>query len=339
MSERKMATIRTISEIKEHPKADALELAMIDGWQVVVKKDEFFPEEVVVYFEIDSWMPAEVASFLSKGKEPREYEGVRGERLRSIKLRGQLSQGLVLPLGILQETENLEVGQDVSEELNVKKWERPISPQLAGLAKGNFPSFLRKTDQERIQNMFKELTPEHFEDEYEVTLKVDGSSCTFYHKDGTTGVCSRNLELKTDENNAGNAFVKMFNQLGLDESLKSFGKNIAVQGELWGSGINGNWEGVSDIRFNVFDIFDIDKQEYVSADTRYIICATLGLDHVPVIEKTTLKKFSSVGAFLAHAERSSIYNKVAEGVVYKSLSNPDFSFKAVSNSYLLGGGE
>jgi len=345
MTERALATIRKIDEIKTHPNANALDIAVIDGWQCVVKRDEYKAGDIVVFCEIDSWIPDSIAPFLSKGKKPREYEGVAGERLRSIKLRGELSQGLVLPLtgfdAYFKDAGKtlFNVGDDVTVFLNIKKWEKPINPQLAGLARGNFPSFIRKTDQERIQNRFKRISEEQKQDLYEVTLKIDGSSCTFYHKDGEVGVCSRNLELKTDESNANNMYVKMFNDLGLRDKLTNLGLNIAIQGELWGAGINGNWEGISDVRFNVFDIFDIDKQSYMNATGRRNITEMLGLDHVPVIEHTTLEKFNSVADFLAYADRPSIYNKVAEGVVFKSISAPDFSFKAINNNFLLNGGE
>lgn len=349
---RALATVRSISEIKAHTNADALELAIIDGWQCVVKKDEFKAGGRIVYFEIDSWIPDEIAPFLSKGKVPREYEGVKGERLKTIKLRGELSQGLVMPLSIVP-TEALNeairandgacLGIDVTTALNVKKWEKPISPQLIGLARGNFPSFIRKTDQERIQNLFNKLKPEQIEDYYEVTLKLDGSSTTYYVNNGEVGVCSRNLELKTDESNAENMYVKMFNQLGLREGLlylnEVHGLNIAIQGELWGAGINGNWEGVSRTHFNVFDIYNINTGKYLSAAERMSIVDALGLNHVPVIEHTSLIKFRSVQHLLEFADRPSIHNKIAEGVVFKSLSHPDFSFKVINNKYLLGGGE
>lgn len=109
---RKLATIETISEIKTHTNADALELAMIRGWQVVVRKGEFQPGDKVIYLEIDSWVPTEIAPFLSKGNAPREFEGVKGERLRTIKLRNALSQGLILPLSVLENFGKLVLGDD-----------------------------------------------------------------------------------------------------------------------------------------------------------------------------------------------------------------------------------
>lgn len=105
---RKMASIEIISDIVPHSNADAIELAIIKGWQVVVKKGEFHRGDMVLYFEIDSWIPTELAPFLSKGHEPRVYKGVRGERLRTVKLRQEISQGLILPLSVLEKFGKIE---------------------------------------------------------------------------------------------------------------------------------------------------------------------------------------------------------------------------------------
>jgi RNA ligase (TIGR02306 family) len=95
---RKLATIRRIADIQPIEGADAIEVATVDGWKVVIKKNEFKVGDLAVYLEIDSWIPHELAPFLSKGQEPREYNGVKGERLRTIKLRGTTSQGLLLKI-------------------------------------------------------------------------------------------------------------------------------------------------------------------------------------------------------------------------------------------------
>jgi RNA ligase (TIGR02306 family) len=345
---RALATLRVVKDLQPIEGADKIELAIVDGWQCVVKKDEFKVNELVVYFEIDSFIPHALAPFLSRGKEPREFEGVKGERLRTIKLRGALSQGLVLSLehawqhivDPLAATEG-----DVTEALGIKKWERPMNPQLAGMARGNFPDFIPKTDQERIQNMFgSRQWHHHIDDDFEVTLKMDGSSCTFYIKDDHVGVCSRNLELLTDESNAHNAFVAMFNKLGMREKLQNYrvqaGGNIAIQGELWGAGINGNHEGISDIRFNMFDAYDIDRQEYLKPAVRRMLAADLGLDHVRLDDEFfTISDQTSVDWLLQDADKYSVYNKVAEGLVYKSNQRPEFSFKVINNKFLLNGGE
>jgi len=155
--DRKLATIRTIDAINPIDGADAIEVATVGGWKVVVKKGEFNVKDLAVYFEIDSWMPTELAPFLSKGKEPREYNGVKGERLRTVRLRKQLSQGLLLPidalkLGTFVATLSDDTN-DVTELLGIQKWEPPFNAQLAGMCKGNFPSFIPKTNEERIQNL------------------------------------------------------------------------------------------------------------------------------------------------------------------------------------------
>lgn len=367
---RKMASIRTIKELRPIQGADKIELAIIDGWQVVVKKGDHQPGEQVVYLEIDSWVPTEIAPFLTKGaKEPREFEGVKGERLKTIKLRGEVSQGLVLPLSVIprEAMDNINEatkyadnetlwssidGWDVTEALGVKKWEKAMSAQMGGQARRYFPNFIQKTDQERVQNMLRTLEKRQADNPgevFEVTLKLDGSSTTFYHYNGDVGVCSRNLELKTDESNADNLFVQMYHKLRIGERLKALGYNIAIQGELWGEGINGNWEGVQGHYFNVFDVFDCDKYRYVDANTRYDVLSKLEdwlgieLAHAPIIGTGTLADFGihdlRIEEFLSFADRPSLFNPIAEGVVFKSLSDPQFSFKVINNKYLLGGGD
>lgn len=152
--ERKLATIRRIEEIKPIEGADLICAYRVDGWWVVGKKGQFQVNDLVAYFEIDSWIPYELAPFLSKGKEPREFNGVKGERLRTVRLKGQISQGLLLHLrddlyGHLLWMNNHWDGQDLTEHLNIQKWEPPIHPTMRGQIRGNFPSWCRKTDQER----------------------------------------------------------------------------------------------------------------------------------------------------------------------------------------------
>ena len=162
---RRLATIRKIEEVKAIPDADKICAYRVDGWWVVDAINKYVVGDWVVYCEPDSWIPHSLAPFLSKGQEPREFEGVKGERLRTVKLRGQLSQGLLLPVlwddelamegggSVVVNTEGylrqVELTEDVSEFLGILKWEAPIPAQLAGQVKGNFPSFIPKTDQER----------------------------------------------------------------------------------------------------------------------------------------------------------------------------------------------
>ena len=324
---RKLASIRRIAGVRPIPEADAIECVTVDGWDVVTKKGEFQVGDLAIYLEIDSWVPTALAPFLSKGKEPKEFNSVKGERLRTVKLRSQLSQGLLLPYATLGRI--AQEGEEVTEELGIQKWEKPINPQLAGLAKGNFPDFIPKTDQERIQNCKHIL--EDREEQYEVTIKLDGSSFTAYHRDGVFGVCSRNLELKPSETNA---FWQVANKYLLNEFLPLMG-NYAIQGELVGPGIQGNQEQLKELDLYVFDVFDIDTQTYLSAEERYEFVDELCLKHVPVVFVSS-EAPATLEEVLKLAEGPSLNPKAnREGLVFKSTRNPELSFKAISNSWLL----
>ena len=354
MTERKMATIRRIDAIFPIEGADKIEVAVFGGWKVVVNKGLYKAQDLVVYCEIDSWIPKEVAPFLTKeGKEPKEYLGINGERLRTVKLRGQISQGLVLPLefvhgamssenslgfscedsALLTHYESDYEGMDVSELLNVKKWEPPAE-FIAANAKGNFPSFIPKTDQERIQNLARDFSALQSEHLWEITEKLDGSSLTAYVFGGQEGVCSRNLDLEEEGENTFWTTAKKYN---LIEIIKSTGRNLAIQGEMYGTGINGNLYNLTDIRFACFDIFDIDKQEYLLPDERLELCDTLGIPHTYVIEANQNISTLSIKDILDNADGKSQVNpkSIREGYVYKSMTDPNVSFKAIGNSYLL----
>lgn len=331
---RKMASVQMIAEVKPIGGADAIEAVRINGWWVVAKKDEYKVNDLVVYCEVDSWIPTEVAPFLTKsGHAPKEYNGVKGEKLRTIRLRGQLSQGLVLPLSVIPENDlewNDPIGTDVSELLGIIKWEAPEQAGTASQAKGNFPYFIRKTDQERVQNLSKELET-HKGESFEVTVKIDGSSLTAYVFNGERGVCSRNIDLKDVE---GNAFWDIAKKESLHEKLESTGRNLAIQGELVAPNIQGNYEKVTKPEFYCFSVFDIDKQEYVLPKQRKIICQTLGIPHVKVVDENFILFDHTVDELLDMAEGDGMNIPKREGIVFKS-NDSQFSFKVISNSYLL----
>lgn len=329
-----MASIRRIDSVRPIPGADAIECARVGGWDVVVKRDEFRAGDLAVYCEIDGWIPHELAPFLSKGSEPRVYEGVPGERLRTVKLRGQISQGLLLPLNYLLKMKydgNAVVGEgdDVSKLLNIQKWEAPVPAQLAGDVRGAFPSFVPKTDQERIQNLTEEfdswgkLT-------WEVTEKLDGSSMTVYFKDGDFGVCSRNWNLTEIQ---GNSMWQQARRYDLEQVLAREG-NFAVQGEIIGEGIQGNPYRIRGQDFFVYDVFDIDQQKYLTPIECREFVERNGLKHVPVIN-LNIPTPVSVNITLESAEGRSVLNPTTEreGLVFKS--NGTISFKAISNKFLL----
>lgn len=325
---RQLATLQLIDEINPIPDADAIEVATVNGWKVVVKKNEFKAGDKIVFLEIDSWVPHTLAPFLSKN-EPREYQGVKGEKLRTVKLRGQISQGLILPTSVLPDAD-LEIGSNVTETLGITKWEAPVSAQLAGMSLGSFPSFLIKTDEERVQNLkkywrnFVGLT-------FNVHEKLDGSSCTVYRKDGEFGVCSRNLDLKQTENNS---FWRVALENKLDELLPD---NLCIQGELVGPGIQKNIYSLPNLRLYVFNVFDIVAYKYLEVDKAKEIAEGLGLTWVPFHSNHTITEHDTIESLLAMAEGGSALNPKTEreGLVWRFDGEERISFKTISNKFLL----
>jgi len=336
---RKLATIRKIDLIRPIPDADAIECAVVGGWTVVIKKGDFKAGDLAIYCEIDSWIPTELAPFLSKGQEPREYNGVCGERLRSVKLRGQLSQGLLLDRFVaLDKVGEIHEGMDVSDLLNIVKYEAPVPACLAGKARGLFPSFIPKTDQERIQN----LTIEHAEWvtaglTWELTEKLDGSSMTVYVNEQDYGVCSRNLNLYDTE---GNTLWQVAHRDQILTAIQDSQRNLAIQGELIGEGIQGNLYKIKGQSFYVFDIYDIDKGLYLTPTERRDFCEFHELLHVPVIVDDKDLGMGTVEELLSWANDKSRLNPQAdrEGLVFK-CNERQISFKTISNKYLLKHGD
>ena len=344
---RKLATIRKIDSIRPIPDADAIECAVVGGWTVGIKKGDCKAGDLAIYCEIDSWISTELAPFLSKGKEPREYNGVRGERLRSVKLRGQLSQGLLLDRFVaLDKVGEIHEGMDVSDLLNIVKYEPPVPACLAGKARGLFPSFIPKTDQERIQNLtteFAEWVSPGFPimPTWEVTEKLDGSSMTVYVNEQDQGVCSRNLNLYDTE---GNTLWQVAHRDQIITALQDSQRNLAIQGELIGEGIQGNPYKIKGQSFYVFDIYEIDKGSYMTPTQRRDFCEFHELLHVPVIAfgahlYDTLG-MATIDSLLEFAEGKSELNPQTdrEGLVFK-CNEQQKSFKTISNKYLLKHGD
>ena len=340
MSERVMARVVRIDAINPIDGADQIEVAQIGGWKVVVKKGEYTVGSLAVYCEIDSFIPHSIAPFLTKpGQSLKVYNEVEGQRLRTIKLRGQISQGLLLPMSI-QGSDGLVVGalftegDNVTEFLGVQKWEPPAEFRAAN-AKGIFPYFIPKTDCERVQNLSCQVQ-QWAEDEvvFQKSEKLDGSSMTVFYKDGEVGCCSRNLELKDD---GTSTFWETAKSEKLVEKLISLGKNIALQGELLGGQIQGNAYKITGFKFFLYDIYDIDKQEYLRPEVVEQFAEEHGVSHVPVIGYVTLPKEDIVQALLLDADGKSAVgcNPKREGFVYKSTKDTSISVKCISNSWLL----
>lgn len=370
--ERKLVTIQKIRKLMPIKGADFIELAMVNDWTVIVKKGEFEEGSSCVFFEIDCLLPEESRyEFLTSSK--RDYFGTPKYRLKTMKMRGCLSQGLALPLSTFPELTGSET-DCVASLLNIIKYDpefydnKPGSGPKSGNTQGKFPSFIPKTDQERIQNLphYYELYKDHL---WEETLKLDGSSLTCYKidkpltkwqqvkqwfglKQSAThfSVCSRNLELKPNDSYSKSFtnddtiseynqsdFWKIVLQLDIHKLLPS---GYALQGELIGPKIQANHEKVSENQFWIFDIYDITNQKYLTPSERHNFQAQHFTDthcHVPVTEYVKIfTECPDLESLQKRVTGQSINTgTISEGRVYKSCTIPGLSFKCISNEYLL----
>lgn len=208
---RKLASIQKIEKLQPIESADSIELATVLGWNVVVKKGEFNVGDLVVYCEIDSVLP---------DKPEFSFLRDRGMRIKTIKLKGQISQGICFPLSILLDA-------DVTDILEIKKYEPLIPECVSGVMKSTFPSFIPKTDETRVQ-VLKKTLEQYAGSLCYVAEKIDGSSATYFIKNGEFGVCSRNMELSESEN----SYWKIAEKFDIENKLRSLGLDIAIQGDL-----------------------------------------------------------------------------------------------------------
>lgn len=342
---RKLASVREIAEIKAIPGADRICAYRVDGWWVVDAVAKYQLGDRVIYAEPDSWIPHTVAPFLTKaGQSPREYEGVPGQRLRTVRLKKQLSQGLLLPITddflnqynldihSYDECQYPEDGYDCSQLLGITLWEPPIPASLAGDARGLFPTTVPKTEATRIQNLTGDWA-ELCNHEWEVTEKMHGSSCTMYlDQSGEFHVCSRNLDLKPSD---VNSFWKIAIKYDVEQRMRDAGlAGLAIQGELVGEGLNGNQYKMG-LDLFVFNVYDTRTRTYMNSTQRLEICQQLGLKHVPLMN-TIITSDKSVEQMLALADGVSLINASArEGLVLKSQNDPSIIIKVISNNWLL----
>ena len=337
----KSATIEIVSEVFPHPNADKMDLAKVNGWVVCIKKEEYKAGDLCIYVRTDTIL-----------KDCPQYEFLRKRdfRIRPMKLRGVLSQGILFPLSLLKEfgsptiilNENI-TGTDVSSIIGASHYEKPIPACLSGDAKGYLPSFIRKTDEENIENVL-DVLHELKGKPYYITIKIDGSSGTFYRHNGEFGVCSRNLSLKPSVNNG---FWKMALKYDIDNKLSTFfkNKNRCIQGEVYGPGIQANKLGVDEIRLAVFNLWDTDNRCYSSYEELKEFCKLSDIPMVDVIKEgesfdMTFEDLQSLADSLKYENghivegivlrpKTSFISKVMEKPLSVKIINTEFKLKYV----------
>ena len=333
---RKMATIQEVSKVYPIPGADKIEAVDVLGWTVVSEKGIHSVGDKVVFYEIDSWLSADDPRYDSFKERFSTWGEKTGMRLRTIKLRKQISQGLIMSLKHFPEIKNAKLGDDVTEILKIEKWESEKEQKSNGGAQGvhvvgskPFPSFIYKTDQERIQN-YMHCIPDILNETYEATVKLDGSSMTVFHLTNTSPLFAealdeieaKNYKKKSTlgkfwfklmkklgrlerpdfingvcsrniqlDNDGDNHFSKFVNENNIFEKLESLGYDIAIQGELIGPNIQANYEKVAQNEFYVYDVFDINNKKYLLPGNAQSVTAELKLNYVPVLAKNLDLKY------------------------------------------------
>lgn len=275
----KLASIEIIKNIRPHSNADSLEIAEVLGWQVVVKKGIHKEGDHIVFITIDSIVPkCQWSEFLVDPSKPD-----KPLRVKNIKLRGEYSSGLVIPLSEfpLQFTETCLEGEDLTSLLGVTKYVKELPANLSGENVGDFPTNLApKTDEDNGLNDPLLVNEVFNVEELIITLKIDGSSITIVVEDGKiVQVCSRNLSKKETNNSA---FWNAAKKLTIPN-----GWSGVIQGEMAGNGIQKNQLKLNDIRIFVFQIFQNGK--CMTYDEMLNFCTNeLKCDAVPLIAKLSV---------------------------------------------------
>jgi RNA ligase (TIGR02306 family) len=332
--QRTLASIVRIAELSPIAGADRIELARVAGWQCVVKKGEFRAGELAVYLEIDAVPPdREAFAWLWQPKGKSGVARPDSFRIRTLRLRGTLSQGLLMPLaqaGVADQPE----GSDVTGVLGVTKYEPP-APSGMGDWRAGFPSLVPKTDEMRVQavpQVLEELRGHPFV----ATVKMDGTSSTFVRVDGEFHACGRNHSIAEGEN----LYWYVAKKYRLPEVLA--GSSLAIQGEIVGPGVQKNPAGLKDKSLFVFNVLDTRTGEAFGDGALRAFCAEHGLQPVPLAFEG--ERFDeTVDSLLAKAE--GVYEGTSqqrEGLVVRSklpmrstVLGGRMSFKAISNRYLL----
>ena len=358
---RKLASVQKIKSIEPIKDADKIELVHVLGWQVVAKKGEFKEGDYCVYFEIDSFLPVDPRYEFLRSSSYRNSELLgEGYRLRTQKMRGQISQGLVLPCDIFPELwydpiEKMHCvvpceGQDVTDILGVKKWEIPEMATTGGTVVGTLPMDVPHTDETRIQAS-PGLLEEFAGLEYYISTKMDGSSHSISIDENGFHVTGHNYEYKDD---GSSGFYRLVKEKRYEEKMRDWMahnpdvKTLTIQGEYCGPGIQKNRLKLTKPEWYVFTVRVNGKRVGLDEMSKILADAGNGIGEpfkmVPIEERgfDLPAIYPTADALLDRADGEYPNGGKKEGIVIRPVEpvwsytiNAELSMKAVSNKYLL----
>ena len=340
---RKLASVQTIKKIEPIEGADRIEKATIEGWTVVVPKGQFKEGDKAVYFEIDSFLPIKgVYEFLKNCHKDNPILG-EGYLIKTQKLRGVVSQGLCMTLDDLGITPSTPVGMDLTNILDVKKYELPEMATTGGTTLGKLPYDVPHTDETRYQT-YPEWKEEFGTNEYYISTKMDGSSHSVSLDRNGFHVCGHNYEYKDD---GKCSFYNYVNKNNIREKMELYVRNmgietLTIQGEFCGAGIQKNPIGLTEPQWYVFNVIVNGKR--ASMRTMIAVSDALGLKTVPIeeVDYDLPSKYPNDDALQARSDGKYINGKQKEGIVIRTCTPIEskvldgyISMKVVNNKYLL----
>lgn len=321
----KDATIEVIGEVRTHPNADRLDLVMILGFQCVAQRGLYKGGEKIVYIRPDAVLPMEPWT--------EEYRKYSPKRIKAVRLRQEWSEGIIVPFELLPiDLSSREIGEDVSEALAVVHYEPPAPQDLQ--AKGYLPKGISKTDEERWENIVNELP---IGAKVDVTLKVDGQSCSFYYdlETETFGVLGRNLEMKIEAKNNYTNHIERYNiREKLIAYCKEHNRSFVIRGESYGVGIQSSKNNPFSTVKNgwmMFSVYDMKNLVYFrKGEDHYFrnVAARMDLPAVEIVEEDVDLTMELVSKYSIGVEE--INGKPFEGVV---INHPNGTFKVINKAY------
>lgn len=342
---RKLASIQRVWDVIPIDGADSIELVKVMGWQCVAKKGEFKKDDLGVYFEIDSFLPVRPEFEFLRSNSYRNSDLMgEGFKLRTMKFKGQISQGLILPLNMFKElSPDLEIGTDVTELLGVRKWEIEERATTGGNIIGGLPYDVPHTDETRVQAE-PDLIKAFAGLQYYISTKMDGSSHSISIDEDGFHVTGHNYEYKDDGTSSFYEYIKQKNyEYNMRHAMGRFNiKTLTIQGEFCAPGIQKNPLRLTKPEWYVFTIRE--NGERVGLERMCNLCSFMGMQTVPIeeVDFDLPSKYPTVESLLERADGNYSTGGRKEGIVvrptepiYNSIIGGPLSMKVVSNKYLL----
>jgi hypothetical protein len=324
MNKKNTIRLATVTGVSTCNREEAEILTIDHGWQVVAMKDSFSEGEEVIFVPSGSWIPNTLVSLTESG----EYKGIKGGYLPTMKMAGEWSEGIVLKKD----------NYNPNDEARV--WERDLPEEFQPESYRSYPTFIKNVEYSHAQDISKELFENCGNSKFEVTPRVNGIEMTVYVKAGRFGICSDKYCI---DESTKNAFWKFAYDLNLPKSMVDYRDYYAIHGTIAGTDIYNNTEKMSDRRFFIHDIYDMESSEFMIPKERYKVFSDLaegtGMHHVNVYQRNI--KLSDIGLdmkslhnhcqYYDDGKSMAPYSK-RRGMIFKSCDS-QFGFKIKSNMF------